>query len=151
MNIGSFYGLYRSRPSAHIRVHRPIAVSASSRSLGLLVSRNIGSNLVNLALDFSSSTIANRQTELDGDNTIKPRIFVYARIAARRASTSSMISSGTVSRRLPFRAASSRDARLIAADYSDGLGACIVKRYRESLTAREASAGGDGQGRRVFR
>ena len=34
--------------------------------------------------------------------------YLYVRIAARRASTSSMIGSGTVSRRCPFRAARSR-------------------------------------------
>ena len=37
-----------------------------------------------------------------------PRLAVYAMMARRRASTSSMIGSGTDSRRFPFRAAKSR-------------------------------------------
>ena len=55
-----------------------------------------------------------------------------------------MIDSGTVSRCLPF-GRQIDDARKITANYSDGTGACIIKRIRESATVGKSSAGGDRQ------
>ncbi len=73
------------------------------------------------------------------------RDAVYSRMVARRASTSSMMCSGTVSRRFPVRAPRSRAAGLVAADHAARSGACALKRHCEATPTSEAPPRGDGQ------
>ena len=70
---------------------------------------------------------------------------VYSRMVARRASTSSMMGSGTVSIRLPLRAPRSKHAWLVTADHAGRSGSYALERNREPTPAREAPASGDRQ------
>ena len=69
----------------------------------------------------------------------------YSRIVARRASTSSMMDSGTDSRPFALPGSEIEGAGLVATDHAGCSCARLLKRNGEAAPARETPARGDGQ------